>query len=136
MEDSFISIDILIICVLLLIYVVGGAYMDKIHCKFGHETGIALALAMGVSGIFYMVDPSIADDFAFDGNLFFFICLPPIIFASGFNMRRKRFFENIGYIMLFGIVGTLITFAAFSGLTFAFFKAGVMMKYQYNKETQ
>ena len=131
-----IAIETLIIFLLLLIYVIGGGYMEKIHCKFGHETGIAILLGLAISGIAYSTSSQVTTDFTFDGTLFFYICLPPIIFASGFNMRRKRFFENIGYIVLFGVLGTIITFVVFSALTFAFFKAGIMYKYVYNKDTK
>ncbi len=57
------------------------------------------------------------------------MCLPPIIFASGFNMRRRRFFDNIGYIMLFGIFGTLFTFFVFTGLTYGIMQSGVLTMY-------
>ena len=40
----------------------------------------------------------------FDDNLFFYFILPPIVFASGFNMYRKKFFANIANILLFGVV--------------------------------
>ena len=54
----------------------------------------------------------------FNGDLFFYFVLPPIVFASGFNMYRKKFFANIRKITLFGVFGTFITFAVFSGLTY------------------
>ena len=54
----------------------------------------------------------------FNDNLFFYFCLPPLVFASGFNMKRKKFFENIGNILLFGVGGTIVTFACFASLTF------------------
>lgn len=54
----------------------------------------------------------------FNGDLFFYFVLPPIVFASGFNMYRKKFFANIRNITLFGVLGTFITFAVFSGLTY------------------
>jgi len=40
--------------------------------------------------------------------------LPPIIFTAGFNLNTKRFFENIGYIMFFGVIGSLVTFTVIS----------------------
>jgi len=55
----------------------------------------------------------------FDGNVFFYLIMPPIVFSSGYNMHRKKFFENIGYILFFGILGTLATFVAFTSLTLA-----------------
>lgn len=40
--------------------------------------------------------------------------LPPIIFNSGFNMRKKRFFANLGNIMLFGLAVTLVCFTLYA----------------------
>lgn len=54
---------------------------------------------------------------AFNDDLFFYFVLPPIIFSQGFNMYRKRFFDNIGNIVLFGVFGTFTTFAVFAACT-------------------
>ena len=53
---------------------------------------------------------------AFNDDLFFYFVLPPIIFASGFNMYRKKFFANIGNISLLGVLGTFVTFGVFTSL--------------------
>jgi len=36
--------------------------------------------------------------------------LPFLILAAGYNMKRRRFFRNIGPIFLFGVLGTFISF--------------------------
>ena len=54
---------------------------------------------------------------AFNEQLFFYLVLPPIVFASGFNMQRKDFFGNMKNIALFGFVGTFICFFMFCGCT-------------------
>jgi NhaP-type Na+/H+ or K+/H+ antiporter len=46
----------------------------------------------------------------FEGEIFFYYILPPIIFAAGYNMKRRRFMRNLGYISVFGIIGTLMSF--------------------------
>jgi solute carrier family 9 (sodium/hydrogen exchanger), member 6/7 len=103
--------------ILLLLYVVLGGYMEHKHAKFGHETGVALVAGLIISScLHFFVEGKM--DLSFDGTIFFYVCLPPIIFASGFNMRRRRFFANIGYILMFGIVGTILTFLVFSALTY------------------
>jgi len=57
----------------------------------------------------------------FNDDLFFYVCLPPIVFASGFNMQRKNFFANIKNIVLFGVCGTMIAFVSFSFMTYLYF---------------
>ncbi|CAD5183973.1 unnamed protein product [Musa acuminata subsp. malaccensis] len=48
--------------------------------------------------------------FIFSEDLFFIYLLPPIIFNAGFQVKKKQFFRNFMTIMLFGAVGTLISF--------------------------
>ncbi|PSS06436.1 Sodium/hydrogen exchanger 2 like [Actinidia chinensis var. chinensis] len=50
----------------------------------------------------------------FDEQLFFIYLLPPIIFNAGFQVKKKQFFRNFMTIMLFGAIGTLISFAIIS----------------------
>ncbi|KAI4345487.1 hypothetical protein L6164_012608 [Bauhinia variegata] len=50
----------------------------------------------------------------FSEDLFFIYLLPPIIFNAGFQVKKKQFFRNFMTIILFGAVGTLISFGIIS----------------------
>ncbi|RAL45088.1 hypothetical protein DM860_015494 [Cuscuta australis] len=50
----------------------------------------------------------------FNEELFFIYLLPPIVFNAGFQVKKKQFFQNITIIMLFGAIGTLVSFCIIS----------------------
>lgn len=52
----------------------------------------------------------------FSPNVFFIALLPPIIFNSGYHLRRELFFRHLLPIILFAVIGTII-----SALVIAFF---------------
>ncbi|KAK9052781.1 hypothetical protein SSX86_029419 [Deinandra increscens subsp. villosa] len=52
--------------------------------------------------------------FVFSEDLFFIYLLPPIIFNAGFQVKKKQFFRNFMTIVLFGAVGTAISFTIIS----------------------
>jgi sodium/hydrogen exchanger-like protein 6/7 len=134
--SSALPIDVMIIFVMLMLYVIMGTYMEFKETPFGHETGVALAAGLAISAIVhFLINKENNIELKFNGDIFFYVCLPPIIFASGFNMRRRRFFQNIGYVLLFGIFGTILTFFVFSGLTILAASGDFITAYKYGNPT-
>jgi sodium/hydrogen exchanger-like protein 6/7/sodium/hydrogen exchanger 8 len=109
----------IVIFLLLMLYVIVGSTIEKKKLKFGHETGVVIIVGFIISYFAYLADKDkFINMVRFDGNLFFYLILPPIVFSSGYNMHRKKFFENIGYICFFGICGTIATYIFFTALTY------------------
>lgn len=114
----------------LLFYMFVGSVLEKYHCKIGHEAGLVIIFGMLVSFLaFQSGHTDLNKMVTFDENFFFYFCLPPIVFASGYNMKRKKFFENFMNILLFGLFGTLITFTAFSVMTYIVVQFDILWKY-------
>ena len=114
----------------LLFYMFVGSILEKYHCKIGHEAGLVIIFGMIVSYLaFQSGHTDLNKMVTFDENFFFYFCLPPIVFASGYNMKRKKFFENFMNILLFGLFGTMITFTAFSVMTYIVVQFDILWKY-------
>ena len=63
---------------------------------------------------------TIEEKATFNPEIFFYVLLPPIIFHAGYSMRKKAFFDNLGAILAFALIGTII-----STLVIALFAYGV-----------
>jgi len=113
---------------LILCYLTIGAMIERYKWP-GHEAAYTVIIGMLVSFFVFIVEAnqgdeinednrvSILDMMKFDDNTFFYVCLPPLVFNSGFNMQRGSFFRNIGNVMIFGIGTTFFCFFVYSFLT-------------------
>ena len=120
----------IVIFILLLIYVITGSIIEKKQIPFGHETGAVIIVGVLLSYLaFTNEQDKLISMMKFDGNLFFYLILPPIVFSAGYNMHRGKFFENFGGILFFGVLGTFVTYAAFSLLTYIAVSNITMFKY-------
>ena len=103
--------------IFLLFFFIVGAFFEKYKPRFGHETGVTVIAGIVFSVIFYWLNganASLLQVYGFKSSFFFDVILPPIIFNSGFNMRRKKFFQNLGNVMVFGLVVTLVCFVLYT----------------------
>nr|ABC18331.1 vacuolar Na+/H+ antiporter Nhx2 [Karelinia caspia] len=76
-------------------------------------TGVVILLISGGTNSHLLV---------FSEDLFFIYLLPPIIFNAGFQVKKKQFFRNFMTIVLFGAVGTVISFVIISFASMNIFK--------------
>ena len=117
-SPQFLNSMLIIFCMVIL-YQLIGRVKARYNIAFGHEASFIALLGLSFSYFyFYYEKHQMQSVVEFNDDIFFYVCLPPLVFASGFNMQRKKFFENIVNILLFGVVGTITTFLVFVVCTF------------------
>jgi hypothetical protein len=119
---------------MMLFFFVTGAMIEKFKPRFGHETCLTLILGIIISIILWSIFPEKNGTvFKFSSGFFFNFFLPPIVFNAGFNMRKKKFFANLGNVALFGLVVTLVCFVIYSALAYLVINHfGLMMTNYYD----
>lgn len=129
-QEYFVKTGYIIVLALLIVYTMAGSFIESTKCKLIHETGVAILVGMLISLIaMYFGYTEMNNILEFSESLFFYVCLPPIVFSAGYNMKRKKFFQHFNYVALFGIAGTFACFVLFSILTSLLFYIQPMEKY-------
>ncbi len=119
-EESHLTTETLLAMITLIVFIITGPLFEKWHFHYAHESGVVMLVGIVLTLIVNYFDPeaNFAKTLHFDHDIFFTLILPPIIFSAGYNLRRKFFFKYIFYILLFGVVGTIISFCSVAPLTY------------------
>ena len=129
-SESDLEIFFMLFLAMLIFYTVIGLYMEHHKPPVGHETGVIVLVGMAISfGVKQFGSSEAINLLEFPSLIFFQVCLPLIIFASGYNMKRRKFFSNLKNITKFGLVATILTFIIYSSLTVLLFKFVTLEKY-------
>jgi len=110
-HDAIVSINIFI--ALLCSCIVIGHLLEG--NRWVNESITALVMGLITGGVILLAtNGTNSRILVFSEDLFFIYLLPPIIFNAGFQVKKKQFFRNFMTIILFGAVGTLISFVIIS----------------------
>lgn len=104
---SVVSINLFV--ALLCACIVIGHLLEENRWMNESITALLLGMSTGLV-IFLTTKGKSSHILVFSEDLFFIYLLPPIIFNAGFQVKKKQFFRNFATIMLFGAIGTLISF--------------------------
>jgi solute carrier family 9 (sodium/hydrogen exchanger), member 6/7 len=119
MSETLFSAGALIIFLMFIVYMVAGTLIESKHWIVGHEAGVVIIIGMVLSFLALQFGHEEFNHMmTFDENFFFYFCLPPIVFASGYNMKRRKFFANITNILILGVFSTICQFIFFSIFTY------------------
>lgn len=108
---------------LLFFYALFQGLLEHFKIQFLHESGIMIMLSVGVSALLKYSASGLT--FTFSDEQLFYVVLPPIIFSAGFNMKKRMFFQNLPYIAMFGLVGTLLHFMTMVAVMWLFNQKGL-----------
>jgi hypothetical protein len=103
--------------VVVAILVTASVLIDGSSWRWLQESMAFIAIGVGIAIVVHLwtkFDTSqtsgsqayFKEHIEFDGSVFFFVLLPPIILDSGYDMKKSQFFKNIDSILLFAVVGT------------------------------
>ncbi|GAB2218762.1 hypothetical protein Droror1_Dr00001994 [Drosera rotundifolia] len=109
--NSIVSMN-LFVALLLACIVIGHLLEEN---KWVNDSITALIIGLSIGFVILLVSGGRSSHLlVFSEDLFFIYLLPPIIFNAGFQVKKKQFFRNFIMIMMFGAVGTLISFCVIS----------------------
>jgi hypothetical protein len=89
--QNIFNLGIIIIFIMLMMYVGFESWKHKTGAKFGHEASLVTTFGLLLSGLALLFEGDetvFTDMLEFNGTMFFYFVLPPIVFSAGFNMQR------------------------------------------------
>nr|CAP16138.1 Na+/H+ antiporter [Mesembryanthemum crystallinum] len=111
--ETSVVVSISVFFSLICLCIVIGHLLEK--NRWANESIASLLLGL-VSGAIVLVlsKGQSSRILVFNEELFFIYLLPPIIFNAGFQVKKKQFFKNFSFILMFGVLGTIISFCLIS----------------------
>ncbi|PWN47934.1 sodium/hydrogen exchanger [Violaceomyces palustris] len=109
-QERFSSLALFLVLTLLILSFWTSYYLKVKRITAVHETIVGLFAGMFV-GLALRIGPGeqVQKMLSFSNTIMLNVLLPPIILASGYDLRQENFFRNFGTILIFAFAGTFIS---------------------------
>ncbi|KAL6051961.1 monovalent cation:H+ antiporter, CPA1 (nhx1), variant 2 [Balamuthia mandrillaris] len=127
-EESELSFTFLLLIALLIVCFLSAYILSQIQpVKYLHETGAAILFGALIGAFirFFTDIERLKSIVKFKGDFFFLFLLPPIIFESGYTMKKSQFFKSLDSILAFAFLGTVLTAFVFGIILYGAIAAGL-----------
>lgn len=111
-DEISLPIKSITLTLIIMVYTICSFVLNKLNFHYIHESGICMilgAITSALAFVFFKHKPE-SSLINFDEEFFFNLILPPIIFAAGYNLRKRSFFKFFSSSFSFGIIGTFLSF--------------------------
>ncbi|KAL0478010.1 vacuolar protein sorting protein VPS44 [Acrasis kona] len=108
-DEEEAAIYMLLLIVMLAVCLVATYLLLKFHLHWFPESVLIIGIGI-VLGLALTLHPTDFDIITqLDPNIFFQIFLPAIIFDAGYTLEKQPFFGNIGGIIVYAVLGTILS---------------------------
>eukprot|EP01061_Rhynchopus_euleeides_P026801 TRINITY_DN4365_c1_g1_i1.p1 TRINITY_DN4365_c1_g1~~TRINITY_DN4365_c1_g1_i1.p1 ORF type:complete len:774 (+),score=314.48 TRINITY_DN4365_c1_g1_i1:84-2324(+) len=111
-----------LVTVLITLAFLGVRVVQKLNMSALSESGGVIITGFVIGSIVFLlqqvVNRDILELIQFDEDAFTLFILPPIIFEAGFTLEHSGVMRNLGTILLYAVVGTLISSMTIGGLVY------------------
>ena len=120
--STALNVVLWILCVLL---VKNAYHMMPQVCKYLPESCLLILVGLMIGGCLRLTSQGKTSPLVLTPELFFVYMLPPIILNTGYSVHSGLFFDHLGTILVFAVLGTIWNAIAIGLLLWATGQAGV-----------